>query len=256
MIDVHCHVLPGIDDGPRSLEESLLLCRAARADGTRTIVATPHVDWTYTDVDAAEIDRLVGAVNQAISTAAIDLHIVRGAEVALSRASELSDDELRALCLAGGHYVLVELPWMSAGAGVVQALRAFSQRGFGILLAHPERTPMLQEDLQLVRALVEQGVLCCVTATSLNGGNGRRARAAALSLIDQGLAHAMASDAHNTGSRPPELRSELVRAGLDEDQIDYYARAAPEAILGGGALPAPPTVKRSRRLRWARRARG
>ncbi len=253
MIDLHCHVLPGIDDGPPKLEDSLSLCRAAHADGIRTIVATPHVSWSYPDVNAAVVDRQVLAVNQALRAAAIELSIEPGAELALSRASELSDDELRSLRLAGGTHVLLELPWTAVGAAVVQALRAVAQRGVAVVLAHPERSPLLQQDLPLVRALVDEGLLCCLNAGSLGEQADRRTRSAARRLLSEGLVHVIASDAHDARRRPPELRSALERAGLDAGEIDYFTTVAPEAIIHGAQVPPPPRVATRARHRWRRR---
>ncbi len=230
------------------------MCRAAHANGTRTIVATPHVNWTYPDVSAAVIERQVLALTQALGAAAIDLSIEPGAEVALSRASELSDDELRRLCLAGGGYVLLELPWTSIGAGVVQALWAFAQRRVGIVLAHPERSPALQSNPGLVRELVDGGLLCCLSAGSLRERAGGRTRSAARGLLAEGLVHVIASDSHDTDRRPPELRSVLDRAGLTDRQIDYFTQVAPAAVINGAPLPPPPQVE-DRRRRWSRRAR-
>ena len=101
MIDLHCHVLPGIDDGPATLDEALALVRQAGADGITTIAATPHVDWTYT-VDAAAVAAGVAEVQAALDAAGIDVRLVAGAEVALTRAADLSAAELAALRLGGG----------------------------------------------------------------------------------------------------------------------------------------------------------
>ncbi|MGP0047435.1 MAG: tyrosine-protein phosphatase [Solirubrobacteraceae bacterium] len=253
MIDLHCHVLPGLDDGPATLEDSLALCRAARAGGTRTLVATPHLGWHHPGVDAAAVHSRVVEVNQALRAARIDLTVAPGAEVALSRAAELSDGELGVLRLGGGPYVLIEFPWTPAGAGAVHALRAFAARGYRIVLAHPERTPMLQRTPALVRDLVNDGVLCCVSVRSLGEHADRLVRSLAWSLLTQRLAHAIASDAHDVAARPPDLGPALERAGLSGQQIDHFASAAPEAIIAGAAVPPPPPVHDPYRRRWFRR---
>ncbi|HEY1516639.1 MAG TPA: CpsB/CapC family capsule biosynthesis tyrosine phosphatase [Solirubrobacteraceae bacterium] len=255
MVDLHCHVLPGIDDGPRTLDESVAVCRAARSDGTRTLVATPHVSWDFPDVTAAAIHAEVAAVNLALRAADVDAEVRTGAEVALSRAGELSDGELELLALGGGHYVLLEFPWTSVAAGPVNALRAFARRGFGIVLAHPERSPMLQRDGTLVRELVDAGVLCCLDAGSLAEHADRHTREAAWMLLAAGLAHAIASDCHDAVRRPPELASTLERAGLTARQIDYFARDAPEAIVNGEDVAPPPAVANRHHRRWFRLGR-
>lgn len=233
----------------------MALCRAAAEDGTRTLVATPHVSWDYPEVSAAAIHAEVTAVNVALRSADVDVQIRTGAEVALSRAGELSDGELELLALGGGHYVLLEFPWTSVAAGAVNALRTFARRGFGIVIAHPERSPMLQRNVELVRELVDAGALCCLDAGSLSEDADRPSREAAWMLLAAGLAHAIASDCHDAVRRPPELASALERAGLNTRQIDYFARDAPEAILNGEDVAPAPTVENRYRRRWLRPGR-
>jgi protein-tyrosine phosphatase len=251
LIDLHCHALPGIDDGPATLEDSIALCRVAAADGTRTIVATPHLSWDYPDVDAGVIHAKVGAVNDALRSAAVDVIIAPGAEVALSRASEVSDAELGALRLAGGPYVLLEVPWNGRTAGVVAALRTFMARDFRIVLAHPERSPVLARNPALVRELVDVGALCCLSVRSLSETAGRDTRSAAWNLLEAGLAHVIASDAHDTSRNPPVLRSTLERVGLSAEQIAYFTDSAPEAIIHGTAVQTPPHVTVRNHRRWS-----
>jgi protein-tyrosine phosphatase len=236
-----------VDDGPSSVEESLALCRAARQEGTRTLVATPHVNWDYPDVTGAVIHAKIATVNEAIRAASIDLTVSAGAEVALSRVGELSDVELHLLTLGGGPYVLLELPWAVAASGTLGALRAFAGRGYAIVLAHPERSPLVQRDTDLVAELVETGMLCCLDAGSLSERADRRARSTAWKLLTARLVHAIASDCHDPVRRPPRLRSRLERAGLSASQIDYFTRVAPEAILAGDAVAPPPEVEERRR---------
>jgi len=255
MIDLHCHVLPGIDDGPGTLAESIALCRAAYRDGTRTLVATPHVNWDYPAVTAPVIHDKVAEVNRALREAAIELTVRTGAEVALSRAGDLSDRDLRLLCLGGGPYLLLEMPWTSAATGALNAVRTLAHRGFGIVVAHPERSPMLHRDPELVRELVDSGILCCLDAGSLARSAARGTRSAAWKLLGAGLAHVIASDAHDAVRRPPELSSSLARAGLSTPEIDYFASDAPGAIINGERpTPAPEVNNRRRRSRWGGRA--
>jgi protein-tyrosine phosphatase len=253
VIDLHCHLLPGVDDGPRTLEASIALCRVAVDDGTRTLVATSHVNGDYPDVTAAVIVEQTAVVNRAVRAAGLDLSVRTGAEVALSRAGELSDSELDLLTLGGGGYILLELPWTSAASGPMSALSAFAQRGYGIVLAHPERSPMLQRDRALVAELAQAGMLCCLDAASLSDRAERHIRSAAWQLLADGLVHAIASDCHDAERRPPRLSSMLARAGLSADQIEYFTCAGPGAILAGEAVPPPPPVAdRLRRRRLPR----
>lgn len=254
MVDLHSHILPGLDDGPDTLEEAISVCRAAFEDGTRTLVATPHVNGHYPGVTAAAVVDGAAAVNRALRSAGLGLSVRTGAEVALSRAGELSDLELDLLALGGGRYVLLELPWTSAASGAIAALRAFAGRGYGIVLAHPERSPMLQRD-GLVAELVASGMLCCLDVASLSERADRRARTLAWKLLGDGLVHAIASDCHDALRRPPVLASALERAGLSGAQIDYFTREGPEAILAGEPVAPPPPVEDRHRGRWWGRRR-
>lgn len=254
MIDLHCHVLPGLDDGPSTLEESLDLCRAARDEGTRTLVATPHVNAVYPRVTPAVIQERVDLVNRAARSEGIGLTVVTGAEVALSRVGEMSDAELDLLALGGGRYLLLELPSTSAVSGAAAALGAVASRGYGVVVAHPERSAIAQRDAAVVHRLVQSGVLCCLDAASLTDQADRQTRRTAWELLRRGLVHAIASDSHGAVRRPPELASILNRAGLSVAQIDYFVRAAPEAILNDQAVPPPPEVEDRRSRWWPRRA--
>jgi protein-tyrosine phosphatase len=253
VIDLHFHVLPGLDDGPSTLERTLALCRAARADGTRTIVATPHVNFDYPGVTAAVIHAGIVKVNEALRAADLELTIAPGAEVALSRAAELEDGDLGVLRLGGGRYVLIECPAAGAIAGVVGALHALAARGYGIVLAHPERVRALHRAPAVLRGLVDSGMLCCVSARSLREQADPAIRAAAWGMLADGLVHVIASDAHDVQRRPPDLRATLKAVGMPAGHVYYFTDVAPAAVIGaGGPPPPPPAVEPPRDLRRSR----
>lgn len=244
MIDLHCHVIPALDDGPATIEDSVALCRAARAAGTRTIIATPHVNWSYPDVDAASIGAGAEAVNAALQEASIELEVDAGAEIALSRIGDMSEAEIGLLRLGDGPYSLIECPHQGgAPTAVEQMLRGFAASGHSVVLAHPERCPVFQSSPNLLRALTAIGMLSCITARSLTGDFGSRARAYAWELLAAGQVHAIASDAHDAIGRPPDLAPALDRAGLSDAQIEYFAFISPEAIINGAPVPKPPLVE-------------
>ena len=229
----------------------MALCHVAQREGARTLVATPHVNSDYPGVNAEVIVDRTEAVNRALRASGIELSVRTGAEIGLSRAGELSELELDELTLGGGRSVLIELPWTSAISGAMGALRALAGRGYGIVLAHPERSPLLQRDGALVAELVDWGMLCCIDAASLTHRAERRVRSMTWRLLANGLVHVIASDCHDAVERPPQLRSVLEQAGFDAAEIDYFIREAPEAILAGDAVAAPPVVRgrhRPRRL--------
>jgi protein-tyrosine phosphatase len=251
VIDLHCHVLPGIDDGPDTLEDSLALCRAAYAAGTRTIVTTPHVSWDFPGVSSQVIAEGTARVNEALQAEGIDLEVRPGAEIAMTRAGDLPEEELMALRLGGGPYLLIECPISPAAAGFEGILRALTDRGHRIVLAHPERCPAFHRDPAQLEAFVAAGMLTSLTAGAFVGRFGRDVERFARRWLEQGLVHDIASDGHGAGARrPPSIGPELAEAGFGES-ADWYARAVPLAILDGAPLPpapAPPVAARKRGL--------
>ncbi|MEA2193139.1 MAG: protein-tyrosine phosphatase, partial [Solirubrobacteraceae bacterium] len=237
MIDLHCHILPGIDDGPQTMEDSLALARAAAAGGTTTIVATPHVSWGWPHNSAATISAGVRELNDELRAAQIELEVLAGGEVALSRAAELGPAELQALRLGGGPWLLVESPLTTLAPGVELGLTTLQNQGHRILLAHPERCPLFQREPQRLAALVGRGMLTSVTASAFTGRFGRQVQRFAFSLLHDGLVHDVASDAHDAIRRPPALHAALVEAGLGE-HAERLAHSAPLAILRGRPVPA------------------
>lgn len=254
LIDLHFHALPGLDDGPRSLSEALDLCAAAAADGTAVVTATPHINFRYPDIDGDTVHTAVGELRAALAQSGIPIDLRTGGEVALVRAMDSSDDELRALTLDGGPTLLLELPWAATGTGIAAAVSRIARRGFTTLLAHPERTPMLRDDIGLVRTLVDRGSWCCLNAGSLSPGASPGTRRAARRLMGGGLIHAIVSDAHGTAGRGPEVRSILRGLGFSTAEITYYTESGPRALLTGSAPGRPPAVSGRRRLRLSVRS--
>jgi protein-tyrosine phosphatase len=258
VIDLHCHVLPGVDDGPRSLEGSLDLARAAAREGTRTLVATPHVNHRY-PTPADTMRKSVERVNGALHEAGIPVEVAPGAEIAHDTLPRLGEEELRALTLGGGHSVLLEAPLGAVGPEFEQAFDGLRERGLGVVIAHPERCPSFHRDPDRLGKLVGRGALCSITASAYQGVFGKHVRALAELLLADGLVHDVASDAHDATRRPPALRSALLAA---DDRLDGVGEIAPwltdhvpAAILSGEPLPdapPPPRRRRSRRLRWSR----
>jgi len=201
-VDIHCHVLPGLDDGPRILEVSEQMCALARASGTAAIVATPHANhrFAFDPVKTAEqLARLGEKVNGS-------LRLFTGCEVEMSM--ETMPAALRnpaAYSLAGSRYLLLELMPTGIPPNLEGVFSRLLDRGFVPVLAHPERNVQLQKRPDKVGAWVERGCLTQLTADSLTGRMGRRAQAAAVELIQHRIVHFVASDAHDPVHRPPRL---------------------------------------------------
>jgi protein-tyrosine phosphatase len=256
VIDLHSHILPGIDDGPSAISESVAIARAAAASGTRTIVATPHVNWRYPN-DSATILSTTAELNDRLRREGVSIDIRSGAEIAMGRAPELDARELLRMRLGGGRWLLLEPPFSPAITGFAAVVGDLQRHGHRIVLAHPERCPAFHRDPEALHALVSTGVLTSITAGSLVGRFGSQVRRFAMSLFDEGLVHNVASDAHDPHGRPPGMAGELAQAGLGE-LTDWLTHAVPEAILSGTGIPPRPAAVElprppRRGTRWWRR---
>jgi protein-tyrosine phosphatase len=253
VIDLHCHILPGVDDGPERLEDSLALAVEAAEEGIRTIVATPHLDGRHLR-SAAEVGDRVHSLNGSLREERIPVEVLPGAEVALSWLGELEDGELAHATLADGPALLVESPYTGDVPLLEEQLFELQVKGYQPLLAHPERCPAFQASPARLAALVEHGVRCSITAASLAGRLGKAARQLSIDLVAHRLVHDVSTDAHDTRHRPPRLVEgfELADAELPglAASRDWFTNVAPAAILSGDPLAPPPEL--TRRSRWRR----
>jgi protein-tyrosine phosphatase len=238
VIDLHCHVLPGIDDGPATIEESVAMARVAAAQGTRTIVATPHINISYPN-RAPGIAEAVEALNERLRAEQVPLEVRPGAEIAMTSLEELGDDQLAALTLGGGRWLLMECPFTLAIDGFAAIVRDLRHNGRDVVLAHPERCSGFQRRRDLLAELVELGALTSVTAGSLIGAFGKEVRRVAFEMFRDGLVHNVASDAHDPHHRSPQLAGPVNSAGL-RSQLEWLTDAVPAAILAGTSPPPPP----------------
>lgn len=236
MIEVHAHLLHALDDGPATLEEALGLARAFLADGTTTVVATPHVSVRY-PTDRALRDARIAECRAALHEAGVPLQVVAGAEVDLSQARALPDADLRALALGLGNWILLEAPHSVVPFDLPALVGELHDRGHRALVGHPERNPHIRDDDRLLVEAVSRGALVQVTAGSLLGVFGRRVEARTWSLLERGLAHVVASDAHAISWRPPALGAAraALRRRLGEDAARALTERAPAAVLAGAS---------------------
>jgi protein-tyrosine phosphatase len=251
VIDLHCHVLAGIDDGPATFEDSLKLAHAAAGAGTRTLVATPHVSWEYPNT-AGTIARLVEELNGRLRRDGVALEIRTGAELAMTRIGDIDPQELERLTIGGGTWLLVEPPFTVVATGLDLVIADLQQRGYHVLLAHPERCPAFQRERAMLERLVASGVRGSLTAGSLDGTFGSHVRRFSLELVRDGLVHNVASDSHDHSHRPPTIAEEIERAGLGALR-EWLTEAVPAAILAGAVIPPrpePPAKPSRRGMRW------
>ncbi|MDQ4081431.1 MAG: histidinol-phosphatase [Actinomycetota bacterium] len=250
MIDLHSHILPGLDDGPETIEESRQIARAACADGITTIAATPHVRDDY-PTRPEEMEEAVETLRRDFEAAAIRVEIVHGAEIAIERLPLLSREELDRFSFAQrGRYLLLECPFIGWPLALERVVSDLAAAGLTTLLAHPERNGEVKRDPALVEPLVRAGARLQLTAASLDGRFGQTTRATAERLLELRLAHVVASDAHAPSLREGGL-AQAAAALADGGLARYLTEEAPAAILAGELVPEPPVppARRRRRLR-------
>lgn len=258
MIDLHSHILPGIDDGPADIDGSLAFARAAVEAGTTQIAATPHID-SHFGVRPQDRDRPLAELRAALAAEGIPLTVIPGGEIALDRYLELSAEDLEALRLGDGEFLLLEAPLAAAAGAFDRFLASLLGRGVRMLIAHPERCPEFQRRPEKLADLVHAGALGQVTAASLAGRFGGVVRDAALHMVAEGLVHDIASDSHSATSRRPGLRDglEAIERELPGGHAlaDWLAVEVPGAIVRGEPIPPRPAVvleRRGRRRWWQR----
>lgn len=233
MIDTHLHILPGIDDGPETVEEALELARALVQEGISAAIATPHYNDEFPHRSAAEIGTRVYEMQQVLDRNQVPLRLFAGHE-ALIKPGLVEDIAAgRLATLNGSRYVLLELwnnSWIPETERVIFELRAF---GIVPVIAHPERYRAIQQDPARLGTLVQQGVLAQLTASSLIGMQGNTTRRCAEVLLKKGLIHCIASDAHGLQRRMPSMTSGLRYAEklLDKMRVHHMIETQPAAIV-------------------------
>ncbi len=235
MIDIHCHILHGVDDGPETLDQSIAMCRMAAGDGIRTIVATPHFIPGRPESTSAAIFEKTAELNNALNQEGIPLTILTGADVPVT--PELGSWlETEFLTINNNkRYFLAELPHMAVPPGWDRFLFSLLSSGKVPILTHPERNPWFINHPDALYAFVLDGGMVQVTAMSLTGGCGPYARDFTLLLLKHNLVHAIATDAHDCESRPPVLSKALNEAAkvIGEHRARALVTSIPEAIIQG-----------------------
>ena len=220
MIDLHSHILPGVDDGAPDLAASLAMARMAVADGIKVMACTPHFMPGMYDNEAPDIRRRVTDLKQRLGEADIDLALVVGSDAHIRPDFLACLRDGRILCLNDSRYVLFEPPHDIAPQRLEDLLFNIVAAGYVPLLTHPERLKWIENHFAIFERLVNIGVWMQITAGSLTGRFGSRPQYWAEKMLASGLVRIIASDAHNTSSRPPILSDAFAIAeaevGLDE----------------------------------------
>lgn len=243
MIDLHCHILPGVDDGALDVEDSLGLARQAAGDGIERVCATPHIRHDH-DVRIEEVAGRVEALNARLRAQDLPVTVLSGGEVAETTAEGLSEEELARVALGDGRWVLLEPAPGPLSDTLLARVAHLAERGHRALIAHPERH--FSADMhERIAALIAAGALVQATADFFlreQTAEGMRA------LAEAGLVHVLGSDAHSShGGRPLHMAEAFgVLAGIEAvaPHIEWMRDTAPRAIVEGGevALPFGPVV--------------
>ena len=218
MVDIHCHILPGVDDGSPSMEDSLQMARMAADSGVTDIIATPHCNLPGDgpkNYRSAALRTGFSRLRQALEQEGIPLRIHPGAEVFCTPELPELLDRRQLQTLGGGRYLLVEFYFDESAEFMEQCFHQIRTRGLTPVAAHPERYKTVQQDPYMVRRWFERGVVIQLNKGSILGRLGRRAQDTALWLLERGLAHAAASDAHRPTVRTTHM--ELLRRTKEGD---------------------------------------
>jgi protein-tyrosine phosphatase len=243
MIDLHCHILPGVDDGSLDLADSLAMARQAVNDGIERVCATPHIRHDH-DVRIEQLAGQIEQLNRALRDEGLPVEVLQGGEVAETAVEALSEEELGRVALGGGRWILLEPAPGPLSDTLIARVGHLAERGHRTLIAHPERH--LSADMyERIAALIVEGALVQATADFFlreRFADGMRM------LAEQGLIHVLSSDAHSShGGRPLHLREAfgvLAEIGATALHLEWMRNAAPRAIVDGGELELPfgPTV--------------
>ena len=237
MIDIHCHILPGVDDGAKNIEESLAMAKAAVTQGIHTIIATPHHKNNAYENPNLVIQQKVIEINQVLVTEQIPLTILPGQEIRIT--GEILDDleKTELLPLAQSSYLLIELPSGHVPRYTGKMLYDLELAGYVPIIAHPERNQEIIENPEILYSLVKKGAFTQVTAASVCGAFGKKIKAFSQRLIEANLTHFIATDAHNVTSRKfmlTEAYAEIeTRYGID---LVYLFRENAELLVSGNSI--------------------
>lgn len=205
------------------------------------VAATPHVNARHLN-RSEEIESRRDELIARFRAEGIGLRIEAGAEISASHTPEITDEELRKLSLGHSNWLLIEPNTRASAIDIHRSIFALQQRSFDVLVAHPERIPAFQGDLDLLASLVAGGVRTQVTAEALTGRFGSTAERCARELFKRNLVHTVASDAHHATERAPGMAKQLKRSG-HEHLIQWLCRDMPSWILDGGEEPKRPETK-------------
>lgn len=236
MIDIHTHVVPGIDDGPQSFEESIEIVKRAVRDGIKVMVATPHILETPSESICKKISNAILGLKQRIISKGIDIQIISGAELFISpELPHKIKDHTQLTINNGNKYALIELPVQEIPVFTQQTIFELLVSGIRPIISHPERYIEIQRNPGKLFDLVQKGVLTQVNAGSLMGRYGKKAQKTAKTLLSYNLIHTIGSDVHSTsnGSYPLSQGVDMVAKVVGIQRAKAMVTSIPYKIING-----------------------
>jgi len=250
LIDLHCHILPGIDDGAKTMEDSLEMAQAAVDEGITHIVATPHHmnrNWIN---DKQKVQQLVGEVQNVLNQQNIPLTLFPGQEVRIHGdiLDNMDKNDIQFID-EQEQYVLIEFPTATVPTYTERLFFDMQSKGVTPIIVHPERNHEIADDPDILKNLVEKGALAQLTAVSYTGGLGNKIQKFSKQLIDANLVHFIASDAHNTTSRPFYMKEAmgLLEKEYGKTKVDNFHEVTRQLVNGDVVItPTPKKIKKKR----------
>ena len=206
MIDIHCHILPNVDDGSESLEESIAMAKIAESEGITRIVNTSHCHFDFKYKKGNELKLELEKFNQALKEENINIEVLLGNE--LYYTSDLIErfDELDFFSMNNSKYILMEFSPINFPKNIEDVIYEIKIRGYIPIIAHAERYKQVQEDVNIVLDCIKEGALIQVNASSILGKNGEKAEDTSKKLLDNNMVHFVATDAHSSNRRRPLIK--------------------------------------------------
>ncbi len=237
MIDLHCHILPGIDDGAPDLDMSLAMARIAVNDGIRTIACTPHIYPGLYENTASGIRAAIANLQGEFDKREIPLRLLEGADVHLEPDLAASIRGGRVPTLAGSRYLLLEPPHHVAPPGFQDAVFKLMVAGYVPVITHPERLTWIEDHYEEFCKLVEMGAWMQLTSGSLTGRFGPSAKYWSEKMLDDGLVHIIATDSHHSSRRPPLLGEgrEAASRRVGANEAEQMVVTRPQGIIDNGS---------------------
>lgn len=251
MVDLHCHILPGVDDGAQTLEDSLDMARAAVQEGITKIVATPHHHTSRYNTPKEMILNGVNVLNEKLNEYDIPLEVLPGQEVRLFGEIMEEYENGQVTTINGSHYILIEFPSNHVPSYSERLFYDIQMQGLVPVVVHPERNSDIIQNPEKLYHLIEKGALSQITAGSLIGSLGKKIQKFTFQLIESNLTHCVASDAHNITTRPFKMQEayQLLEKQYGMELLFQFRENA-EYMINGNTIysESPIQIKKKRIL--------